>query len=469
MAARLVELPLSLLDDHPKNPRLVFRQDVIDAIAANMNGEYPQQHALHVRPVGERYEVISGHHRKRAALAKGYETVWCWAEELDDEAAYMLLATANNQGELSPLEIGMHALHCVALEKGGRGKKGGIREYAERLGKDRTTINQYKSAAEVAEKVLVDQHLLLDKAQHLYAISALPEPCWQVAVEYVVSSGMSAADTKAQVEKAKAFLADFDAGEWLGYLPPERCAAAVFCGTDPNSFRKLLALADKVLESIAHDDLREAWRAWLVENAGGDSWDIRAVQERRLDLENQQWERDNAEQPQPEAVTLVLADPPWRYDFAETDNRQIENHYASAEPEDIIEHIRAPQMPPIADDCVLLMWATAPKLREALQVMEGWGFEYKTHAIWDKEKIGMGYWFRGQHELLLVGTRGNASPPEQAARVSSVFREARGEHSVKPECVYQWIEQAFPAARKLEMYCRNPRDGWLVFGNEAKE
>jgi len=59
------------------------------------------------------------------------------------------------------------------------------------------------------------------------------------------------------------------------------------------------------------------------------------------------------------------------------------------------------------------------------------------------------------------------SPPEQADRVSSVFREVRGKHSAKPECVYQWIEQAFKAHTKLEMYCRAPRAGWLVFGNEA--
>jgi len=86
--------------------------------------------------------------------------------------------------------------------------------------------------------------------------------------------------------------------------------------------------------------------------------------------------------------------------------------------------------------------------------------------VWDKQKIGMGYWFRGQHELLLVGTKGTVSPPEQADRVSSVFREARGKHSAKPECVMEWIEKSFPAAVKLEMFCRTPRAGWKTFGNE---
>jgi len=160
---------------------------------------------------------------------------------------------------------------------------------------------------------------------------------------------------------------------------------------------------------------------------------------------------------------LVLADPPWAYDFAQSDSREIENQYPTATVDEIISH-----KPDAADDCVLLMWATVAKLSEALEVMDGWGFEYKTHAVWDKEKIGMGYWFRGQHELLLVGTKGQASPPDAEHRVSSVFREARGKHSAKPQCVYEWIEAAFPDRLKLEMYCRSPRAGWAVFGNEAK-
>ena len=159
---------------------------------------------------------------------------------------------------------------------------------------------------------------------------------------------------------------------------------------------------------------------------------------------------------------LVLADPPWRYDFSKSDSRQIENQYPTATVPEIIKH-----SPATDKDCVLFLWATVAKLQEAMAVMEGWGFKYKTGAVWDKEIIGMGYWFRGQHELLLVGTKGKAKPPEQPDRVSSVFRERRSRHSKKPICVYEWIEKAFPDLPKLEMYCREPRPGWQVWGNEV--
>lgn len=158
---------------------------------------------------------------------------------------------------------------------------------------------------------------------------------------------------------------------------------------------------------------------------------------------------------------LILADPPWRYDFAETENRKIENQYETAGIDEIVRHF-----PQTADDCVLFLWATAPKLVEAIRLIELLGFKYKTNAVWDKQKIGMGYWFRGQHELLLVATKGNVHPPMEDQRCSSVFSEPRKQHSEKPECVYKWIESTFPHLRKLEMYARTSRPGWIQHGNE---
>lgn len=159
---------------------------------------------------------------------------------------------------------------------------------------------------------------------------------------------------------------------------------------------------------------------------------------------------------------LVLADPPWRYEHCEANNREIENQYETLSLEEI-----GRQSPEVKEDSILLLWATAPKLKEALWVMATWGFDYRSCAVWDKEVIGMGYWWRIQHELLLVGVKGNPGSTPESERVASVFREKRKGHSQKPEVVYEWIERAFPLAKKLEMYCRTPRKGWGIFGNEC--
>jgi len=162
--------------------------------------------------------------------------------------------------------------------------------------------------------------------------------------------------------------------------------------------------------------------------------------------------------------SVIYADPPWQYDFAASENRAIENQY----PTMCLEEIKAIPIP-AANEAALFMWATAPKLQEAFELMDAWGFTYKTCAVWDKEKIGMGYWFRGQHELLLVGTKGAFSPPDAGRRVSSVYREARGAHSKKPDYYYGLLEAMFPGENLLELFARRRYSKkWEVWGNQAE-
>lgn len=124
---------------------------------------------------------------------------------------------------------------------------------------------------------------------------------------------------------------------------------------------------------------------------------------------------------------VLLADPPWRYEFSETQSREIENQYPTME----LEEIRALKVP-ASDNAILLLWTTAPKLEENIAILNAWGFKYRSCAVWDKEKMGMGYWFRIQHELLLVGIKGDFHPPEPENRIPSVIRSPRAEHSRKP-------------------------------------
>lgn len=164
---------------------------------------------------------------------------------------------------------------------------------------------------------------------------------------------------------------------------------------------------------------------------------------------------------------IVYADPPWRYENPPMGgtNRSIENHY----PTMTLEEICAMPVADLAtDDAMLYLWATAPKLAECMQVIEAWGFEYRTNLVWDKEVIGMGYHARNQHEILLVAKRGNIPPPEAGKQPSSVHREKRTEHSAKPAFYYEMIEAAYPQLPKIELFCRSPRHGWAVWGNQSE-
>jgi N6-adenosine-specific RNA methylase IME4 len=160
---------------------------------------------------------------------------------------------------------------------------------------------------------------------------------------------------------------------------------------------------------------------------------------------------------------VVYADPPWRYSFSRSKSRQIENQYPTMSLGDIKA---LPVKQVCAADCVLFLWATSPKLPEAMQVIEAWGFTYKTCMVWCKTQIGMGYWARQKHELLLIATRGKPKPPKPSKRPNSVIVAKRGRHSEKPFDFYGVIEEMTPGARRLELFCRCPVDGWEVWGNE---
>jgi N6-adenosine-specific RNA methylase IME4/ParB-like chromosome segregation protein Spo0J len=170
---------------------------------------------------------------------------------------------------------------------------------------------------------------------------------------------------------------------------------------------------------------------------------------------------------------VILCDCPWEYDFSATQARMIENQYVTQhvdylrtgvfdEPDGSTRDVRTL----FARDAVIFFWATAPKLREAFQVLDAWGFTYRTGFVWDKTKIGMGYWVRGQHEHLLIATKGSFPPPDEQSRPASVISAARGAHSEKPKIVFQIIKKMFPRLPKLQLFGREDEEGWVTWGNQ---
>ena len=159
---------------------------------------------------------------------------------------------------------------------------------------------------------------------------------------------------------------------------------------------------------------------------------------------------------------VVYADPPWRYAHNEASNRDVENQYTTM----TTAAISALEVP-AGDNAVLFMWATNPKLAEALDVMTAWGFSYRTNMVWVKDKIGMGYYARSQHELLLIGKRGNLPMPDPPRRPASVVTAVRDKHSRKPEVFYELIEDMYAGLPLAEMFARQARPGWIAWGHQA--
>ncbi len=165
---------------------------------------------------------------------------------------------------------------------------------------------------------------------------------------------------------------------------------------------------------------------------------------------------------------VIYADPPWKFNVWSEQglDRAAENHYPVMD----VDSIRSlgPFLP-AAGDCVLFLWATAPMLVAALQVMASWGFDYKSSCVWHKNVAGTGYWNRSRHELLLVGTRGNVPAPAQGTQWSSVLEAPIGKHSEKPNCFHAMIEEYFPHLPKIELFARRARPNWDSWGLDAPQ
>lgn len=151
-------------------------------------------------------------------------------------------------------------------------------------------------------------------------------------------------------------------------------------------------------------------------------------------------------------------------------DRHAGNHYPVSRDAHTAEEIvarTADRFACAADDCVLYMWTTIPHMAIAIDVLRLRGFTYKSHHAWVKDHFITGYWCRGQHEILLIGTKGSVVAPAPGTQESSVIRAPSGIHSEKPEGIMRMIERLFPNTPKLELNARKARAGWTVWGLDA--
>jgi N6-adenosine-specific RNA methylase IME4 len=172
----------------------------------------------------------------------------------------------------------------------------------------------------------------------------------------------------------------------------------------------------------------------------------------------------------------ILADPPWQ--FQNRTGKMAPEHkrlarYGTLTLPDIL---KMPVAKLAADAAHLYLWVPNALLLEGLQVMEAWGFTYKTNIVWHKirkdggpDGRGVGFYFRNTTELILFGVKGkNARTREAGRRQVNIIRTQKREHSRKPDELYPLI-QACSTGPFLELFARGPRDGWTVWGDQSEE
>ena len=169
---------------------------------------------------------------------------------------------------------------------------------------------------------------------------------------------------------------------------------------------------------------------------------------------------------------IIYADPPWTYRVysSKGNGRSAASHYPVME----LEAIKALPVEQLAEkDCTLFLWVTFPNLRESFEVIESWGFTFKTVAfVWIKRNRksdslfwGMGYWTRANAEICLLAKRGK--PKRHSAGVHQFIISPVEEHSKKPDVTRDKIVELAGDLSRVELFARQKTPGWDVWGNEV--
>lgn len=172
----------------------------------------------------------------------------------------------------------------------------------------------------------------------------------------------------------------------------------------------------------------------------------------------------------PRAYGLIFADPAWTFKTYSPKGhlkKSAQAHYRCMSLDDIkalpVHQLAAP-------DAVLFLWATAPMLPQALDVMAAWGFRYVSMGTWHKRtrrgktSFGTGYRVRSACEPWLLGTVGN---PKNSRRHRNLIEGLVREHSRKPEEAYAWCESYLPEVRRADLFSRQTRPRWDCWGDET--
>jgi len=171
---------------------------------------------------------------------------------------------------------------------------------------------------------------------------------------------------------------------------------------------------------------------------------------------------------EPKFKTAII-DPPWPYGKASNNNKN--RGYVSQEgnqkyPTMLTKDLASLPVGKLIEDYIFL-WVVGPFIKEALDLIDAWGFIYRSQLCWHKTTgYGVGYWFRGDHELIFVASKKGSEAKRTNER--SLFGAPRTRHSSKPDNIHKIVEKHFPGPY-LELFGRNLRENWTVLGNEAPE
>jgi ParB family chromosome partitioning protein len=192
----MIRVAVALIDPNPLQPRTVFQPERLRELADSIQIHGMIQ-PLVVRPHGERYQLVAGERRWRAARIAGLAEVPAIVQAVPDDRLLEITLVENIQREdLNPLEVA-HALDRLAREL-----KLSHEEIARRTGKDRTTITNMLRLLKLPldiQQLVAERRLSMG---HARSILGLPtEELQRQVAEKATAQGLSVRQVERLVQR----------------------------------------------------------------------------------------------------------------------------------------------------------------------------------------------------------------------------------------------------------------------------
>lgn len=412
-------------------------------------------------------QVLDGRHRYKACLELGIDPRFD-VLHLDTDTLRYVISKNVKRRHLSISQKALMAAEMVNTERGGDRKS---EEYkinspiGELIDRDRAAALFAVGARsvdralyllrhgddELIQRVRVGDQRLSNAEQEIKALR-LDE------AEEIVQSGVSQSAVVEYVDQGMAI----EESVQIAALPEDQQEPVAAVIKQVKEEGKKIDIPDAVKVAKLPQERQER----VIEIATDEDRDIKASLYRERRENRYQEVIDPGKIPIGE-YQILLADPPWEYpDGGVTASYEAADQYRCM-PIDDICRLGDQVQDAVSEDAALYLWTTTTHLMQARDVIEAWGFRYHGFAVWVKERAGMGSRWHNQCEMILTCVRGSFPPPPLDTLCSNVIHAPVTRHSKKPDALYEILESQYPDAAKLEMFARDARPGWDVWGNQS--
>lgn len=222
-----------------------------------------------------------------------------------------------------------------------------------------------------------------------------------------------------------------------------------------------VAMADKVWREAGPDVKEKIKSGELSFNqAYNDIRKEEKIEKRQKEIEETKKRIETENLTITDLYDVIVLDPPWPYGREyDPENSRVANPY----PEMSLDEIGGIDLP-AKDNCVLFLWTTHAFIESSFILVKRWGFDYKAIIVWDKEKMGMGNTIRMQCEFCLLAIKG--IPLITGSSTRDIIREARREHSRKPDGFYDMVLN-ITNGKRIDYFSREKREGFVQYGAET--